>query len=448
MGMRGSLPVGRGAVLAAVGVLTLGTAGVHATGISTSTAATTATTAAPGDFGDLAAVCGPGTAAGATDQGVTDTQIVVGTASDPGAQITPGLNQELFDTATAFVGWCNDAGGILGRKLKLNLHDAKLFEAGPRMVEACQTDFMLVGSGLAFDDQAVKPREQCGMPQIAAYLTSVQASTSASAIVAAPLALHTTKMLYALRRLKAIDPAAASAWAQWNLNFPSVEVGGLKDRQAAMVDGFTEVLYDSLPSQVDNYRPYVEKLKEHGVQTLVMTGAPGPLAIALKTMNDVGYFPKYLVEQANMYDPRLIKEAGSALGKTTIYILSSGAPFELADRVPAVGQYQAILKQYAGAEPKALGLLAWSGWLVFARAAASCGDQLTRDCVMNAARQMKDFTSGGLTPASTPGNANDSGSPCALLMRATTTGFVYDEVATAPTDGLYNCDPANTATLP
>ena len=84
-----------------------------------------------GDFGDLAAVCGPGSAKGATEQGVTDSQIVVGTISDAGNTIIPGLNQELFDAADAFVGWCNEAGGILGRRIVLNKRDACLLYTSP-----------------------------------------------------------------------------------------------------------------------------------------------------------------------------------------------------------------------------------------------------------------------------------------------------------------------------
>src|SRR5690348_4487258 len=66
-----------------------------------------------GDFGDLAGVCGPNEGGGevtntdaAETQGVTADTITVGTVSDPGFEGRPGLNQEIFDTATAFVEWC------------------------------------------------------------------------------------------------------------------------------------------------------------------------------------------------------------------------------------------------------------------------------------------------------------------------------------------------------
>ncbi len=60
---------------------------------SSSTSTSSGSSAASGDFGTLKAVCGPGSAKGATDQGVTDTSIRVGTMADPGATSQPGLDQ-------------------------------------------------------------------------------------------------------------------------------------------------------------------------------------------------------------------------------------------------------------------------------------------------------------------------------------------------------------------
>ncbi|MEI2705599.1 MAG: hypothetical protein V9E89_10150 [Ilumatobacteraceae bacterium] len=160
-------------------------------GVSTSASATTppagsaaaaAPASGPGVFGDLGTVCGPGDAKGSTDQGVSDTEIVVGTAADPANTIVPGLGQEHFDAADAFVNWCNEAGGILGRKLKLNKHDTKLTDPGAAIVEACQTDFMLVGNGVALDSATVEPRTGCGLPQIAAYTVSEEAGRAKDSI--------------------------------------------------------------------------------------------------------------------------------------------------------------------------------------------------------------------------------------------------------------------------
>jgi hypothetical protein len=120
--------------------------------------------AAAGTFGSLGTVCGSGDAKGATAQGVTNTEIRVGTVADPGFAGRPGLNQELFDAATVFTKWCNEAGGIAGRTIKVDLLDAKLVEYRQRILEACDQDFALVGGGAVFDDAAQKDRLNCLLP--------------------------------------------------------------------------------------------------------------------------------------------------------------------------------------------------------------------------------------------------------------------------------------------
>jgi hypothetical protein len=84
---------------------------------------TTAKSASAGTFGDLKDVCGPGNAKGATATGVTDTSIAAAVFADPGFTGRPGLDQELFDAAKVFAAWCNDAGGINGRKIVVHVRD-------------------------------------------------------------------------------------------------------------------------------------------------------------------------------------------------------------------------------------------------------------------------------------------------------------------------------------
>ena len=130
---------------------------------NSSTTAGNAAQTANGDFGNLKGVCGPGQSKGSTDLGVSDV-IRVGTMADPGNTVSPGLDQELFDTADAFVGWCNAAGGIDGRKLQLDKWDAKLFEVPARMIEACAVDFALIGNGEGLDSSGVEQRTKCKLP--------------------------------------------------------------------------------------------------------------------------------------------------------------------------------------------------------------------------------------------------------------------------------------------
>ena len=78
--------------------------------------------AGAGDFGDLAGVCGPNEGGGAVAdagpeeiQGISEDTITLGTVADPGFEGRPGLNQEIFDTAEAFVAWCNRRGASTAR---------------------------------------------------------------------------------------------------------------------------------------------------------------------------------------------------------------------------------------------------------------------------------------------------------------------------------------------
>jgi hypothetical protein len=48
------------------------------------------------------------------------------------------------------------------------------------------------------------------------------------------------------------------------------------------------------------------------------------------------------------------------------------------------------------------------------------------------------------------GESNPGGNlptPCFLVLKASASGFEYDEKATAPNDGLFNCDTKNLLTL-
>ena len=83
---------------------------------------TTAAASSSSDFGDLTDVCQKGSPSGTPAQGVTESEIQVGTFSDEGFT----KNSEFVDAAKVFTSWCNDLGGINGRKLVANTRDSKL----------------------------------------------------------------------------------------------------------------------------------------------------------------------------------------------------------------------------------------------------------------------------------------------------------------------------------
>jgi hypothetical protein len=88
-----------------------------------------------------------------------------------------------------------------------------------------------------------------------------------------------------------------------------------------------------------------------------------------KALNDIGYFPKWVVLNTNNYDPVTISEGGTNLDKFTGGLLISGRfpPFELGQsdptHYPATAQFVQIVRQYQNVVPKALGVNAFSAWL-------------------------------------------------------------------------------------
>ena len=112
---------------------------------------TTAKPTSSTDFGTMASPCGKGDAKGATAQGVTDTSITIGYGDDAGYPASPGLNKEMSDAIKAMMKWCNDQGGINGRQVVGNYHDAAIMNVNNAMTDACAKDFMLVGEGWSLD---------------------------------------------------------------------------------------------------------------------------------------------------------------------------------------------------------------------------------------------------------------------------------------------------------
>ncbi|HEX4778917.1 MAG TPA: ABC transporter substrate-binding protein [Acidimicrobiia bacterium] len=437
------------AVVVAMAVAGCSRSGGKASGSgSTTTTARTAGAAGAGTFGDAGQVCGPGDAKGATEQGVTDTTIRVGTMADPGAQVQPGLDQELFDTATAFVGWCNAAGGINGRTLQLDKWDSKLTEVAARMIQACASDFMLVGNGEAFDSAGVDQRVKCRLGEIPAYDVSKQAAAAPMTVQPIAASAHTSAIGGALRILKETDPEAARHLGQLSSQLQSVKDAGDRDRSAAKQLGYVSAYYDEAPILIDNFRTYAQNLQSKGVQVFLFENAPDNLAALYRALAELKYFPKWGIYGGNMYDPKLVKNAGGAL-QGNVLIVTNAVPFELASTHPATKQYIDILAKYAGgAQPKSLGINAWSAWLLWAKSAKACGSHLTRTCVLDKAAAVTSWTAGGLHAPAHPGNANQSASPCFVFVRATPSGFKIDEKMTHPTRDIFNCDPRNVVKLP
>ncbi|MGZ4689000.1 MAG: ABC transporter substrate-binding protein [Acidimicrobiia bacterium] len=403
---------------------------------TTSTAATKATSA---DFGTLRNVCQPGHASGNTAPGVTDDSIHIATFSDTGFQGRPGLNQELFDSGEVFTKWCNDAGGVNGRKIVLDERDAALTNYQARVVESCDQDFFMVGGGAVFDDTGVEARLKCMLPDMPGFVVTPKARGSDLQIQPLPNPPGVIQ-IGDFRWLGQQFPQSTQHVGVLTGDLATTEKVARDDEEGIRTLGWKIVYDDKYPAAGNvSWAPYVQALKDHGVRGLDWVGEPEGLAKLEIAMASANYSVDWIRTPPNHNDRTLTDIAGAALKNT--YVWTGFVPFEDAAKNPALKKYLDLFAKYKpGAKTKAyLGLQSWSAWLLFAQAARECGSDLTRTCVYNHAKKIHTWTGGGLHATTDPGANKPSG--CFVLLQATPRGFVRVDINANA--GIYYCSPKN-----
>ena len=396
----------------------------------------------PGTLGDLKNVCGKGDASGKSARGVSDSTITLSTMADPGGPFVPGLNKQFFESGDAFVKWCNAAGGINGRKLKLTKRDAKMFATAQQTIEACETDFMIVGGGTVIDEPGVKPRVKCNLGMIPAFEISPEA-IEAPLQVAPTVANTDLQLAGAFRLLAEKYPEAIKRFGTGGPDVPALISEVDKNVAAAESKGFVLVDQQQAPSQVDDWRPYVQRSQKADVKMLSPT-APGLfLQPYVQAMNDIGYEPDAMTLLPQYYVPQTAEAAKTTKFPPT-WVGITAWPLELADENPATQQAISMVKDVLPDAKLNIGhLQSINAWLLWAKSATECGDDLTVDCVLDKAGAETDWTAGGLyAPVNTDPKAKRP-SECITMLKVTPEGFSYDKEMTQPNDRVFNCDPAN-----
>ena len=118
-------------------------------------------------------------AAPADTPGVSDTEIRIGVISDRKNDLVPVPTIGVEEATEAFVAFCNDSGGINGRKLVLKKYDSQILRTEEVTKQACADNlFALVGDGGVQDQTGITTRVDCGLPEVAAYSATSERSIS------------------------------------------------------------------------------------------------------------------------------------------------------------------------------------------------------------------------------------------------------------------------------
>jgi ABC-type branched-subunit amino acid transport system substrate-binding protein len=401
-------------------------------------------TAAPasGDgYGTLPSPCSDGEASpvpsGADSQGVEGDRILVGTVSDPGFAGRPGLNQELFDAGRAFVDWCNDQGGINGRTLELTEYDAAITEYAPRIREACDREFALVGGGGAQDSEWATTGQACGLVDIAGYAATPEKAGSTGhqdvlerrtvQVVPNPQDEFPVGPVHLLAEE---NPEALAHIGIINADFATLALIAARTRESYEQLGGTivsEQTYNVLGEA--NWAPLAQRLQDDGVRWLNFVGEGEFLAQLQQAMVEIGYEPEVTLQDTNFYDQTYLEAAGAAADGT--YLRTAFVPFEEASTVPATQQYVDLVSGIDG-KVALLGAQSTSAWLLFAQSADQCDDDgdLTRTCLLETAASVTEWDGGGLHAPANP--SENEGPRCSMVLQVQDGGFTRY----APADGF------------
>ncbi|MCU1389651.1 MAG: transporter substrate-binding protein [Ilumatobacteraceae bacterium] len=385
-------------------------------------------------FGDLDAVCGPGNGATASDRGVTASEIDVSTFSDVGFTKV----NEFPDAATVFTDWCNAAGGINGRKIVSHTRDSRLTEDRQRMIEACKTDFAVVGGGAAFDQSGVKDRLKCLMPEFPGQVVSSQNAGSD---------------LQVLSNVYGNTTSGYEGYFDWLMSeaYPNSKASiGIISGDAAVTKtisvhisevlgdlGATVSYNDLYPATgVSDWTPYAEAIKSGNVKGLVFLGAYPDLAKLEQSLTDIGYAPDWIDANSNAYNQEFLSLAKPVLGTQNNLAALNVHPLEEAGTNPATQQLLDLYEQYLPDAHLTLpSIQAFSAWLLFAVSARDCGDALTRKCVYENGIKHTSWTGGGLTAEADPSALGTSTKVCWDAVQATPAGWVLAD--NKPDTGIY-----------
>jgi Periplasmic binding protein len=427
------------AALAAVALLAAGcsrsgSSSSASGGSSTSQASTAAN--APGDFGSLKSVCHSGSATGATDLGVTASEIKVGVLTDVGFTHDP----QLINAAHVFTSWCNAAGGINGRKLVPDIRDTQMLQVVQAVTGACGSDFALVGGSAALDGLAVAARLKCLLPDFDAQTVMTQNQNSDLQVY--PITQGHSYAFYAgyyqwLTKQK--YPGSAAHVGILSGQSPITAIDDAVATETFKDVGATVSYNQNFPvTGASDWTPYAEAIKSKGVKGLVFYGTVQELAALELTLTNMNYKLDWIDANTNAYGATFIQLAGKSLSFQHNYAdLPAVYPLEKASANPATQQVIDMYAKYAPGQPVTLqALQAFSAWLIFAASAETCGSELTRKCVYNAAIKQTAWTGGGLTAAV---NLSQPDSPpnCFDVEQATPAG--WQPASFGANNGVYRC---------
>lgn len=350
---------------------------------------------APGGDGGSDTETDAGSGAGATDVGITDGAITIGVIADL-TGVVPGLFKAAPDAVKAYAAMVNEAGGIHGRELVVEVYDTGTNDNGNRLAyeEACDQVFASVGSESAFDTGGYEAVAECGFPHLAGFTTDDQ-------VDALPFVFPRTSAEYAnvgaSRYLAEQFPDAVANAAVFHGNIPVTERSAMELIEARESVGWTFTYRQPAGTLESNYTPLALEVKDRGIGALTWVFDMNNIVRLQKALREQSYTPEVVDVTTQGYSQDYLEAAGPA-GEGS-YVGLTHVLLEEADEIPALEEYVTWLAEVApDEEPTSNGLQAWIRADMFVKAATAVGPELTRDALIAELESMTDYDADGLIP--------------------------------------------------
>ena len=445
---RTALPLATAGIVLAATCVSLSSA--SAAGAATSSSRVLASSLSTnGVWPGVGKICEPGPGGASSVRGVGAKTINIAVFNDADNTIEPGLEAEFPQQAQAFAAWCNASGGIDGRKIVIDNRDAALFNAAEVTNQACQTDFMAVGGGMALDQPAAPVREKCGLGNISGYVVSDASELATDQVD--PSGANTNSITSGwFGALAKAYPQAVKKAGMGSENNPSVLEPERKDEFGAQAQGWNVLDFQEPPIQVSDWAPYIAQMQSKGVEAL-WPSLDDNIVPYFQAMTTAGYHPAFVILGVQFYTSSTSKGVAENPGLSPVYVETSWWPLEMASQNPSTEQLVNVMHKYGkGDEIDFDDEEGAEAWLLWAKSASACGADLTVSCVLNHAAATKNWSAGGIeAPVAqlTMSNDNPQPSPCFALLKVEPNKFVYDKTITRPTQSIWNCNPKNVVHL-
>jgi len=435
-------------VPAATSVTAAGTTPTNGTGATADTSGGSGTTAAGSGttvpaanmVGTLKSPCsatkGSGTLPAGTP-GVTADKITVGIISDKANAQIPVPTIGIQEGLQAFVNYCNSLGGINGRQIVLKAYDAAIFKTDDVTKQACNDNlFALVGDGAVQDQLGIATRDKCGLPEVAAYSATTARSQSKDFFQPVPGTQAGKFNVGPCKYIKSLFPDAVAHAAVVYTNVDASSSRALATAAACETVGFKFPAKLGVSFGATDFQAIVGQMKSEGIKYVtVVSVVPDTLAL-LREMKAQNFTPE-VIDLGQQYYADAMAAEPAANGA---FVLTNTAPFFEAASNPALQVYETWRKKINGPETS-LGVQAFSAGLLFAQAAESLGNNLTRASLLAALRKIHSFDAGGMQMVTNPGrNVHNS---CFLYLKIVNRTFVRQY----PKKG-FSCDPADVISIP